>query len=108
MAVNPKQKDEAETNVRWHLLRGEEEAGGSAPLSAEDTGSLQWQRRSAKIIGASSPCAPGCERARAPARARALRYFSSCELAASSQGFFEGLIDAQDLGLRLTLEEGLS
>lgn len=35
-------------------------------------------------------------------------YFLSCELEVSSQGFFEGLIYAQDLGLRLTLEGGLS
>lgn len=37
-----------------------------------------------------------------------LFYFPSCKLEVSSQGFFEGLIYAQDLGLRLTLEEGLS
>lgn len=35
-------------------------------------------------------------------------YFSSRELEVSSQGFFEGLVYAQDLGLRLTSEEGLS
>lgn len=45
---------------------------------------------------------------RALVHACTLLYFSSCKLAASSQGFFEGLICAQDLGLRLTLEEGLS
>lgn len=37
-----------------------------------------------------------------------LFYFSPYELEVSSQGFFEGLIFAQDLGFRLTLEEGLS
>lgn len=69
------------------------------PLSAEDTGSLQWRGLSAKIISTSPPhCKHSLQ----------LLYFSSCKLAASSQGFFEGLIYAQDLGLRLTLEEGLS
>lgn len=37
-----------------------------------------------------------------------LFYFSTYQLEVSSEGFFEGLIYAQDLGLRLTLEEGLS
>lgn len=32
MGMNPKQKDEAETNVHWHLLHREGEAGSSAPL----------------------------------------------------------------------------
>lgn len=79
----------------------------SLPLSAEDTGSLQWQGLSAKIISTSPPhCKHSLQRV--CVRARALLYFSSCKLAASSQGFFEGLIYAQDLGLRLTFEEGLS
>lgn len=80
--------------------------GSFALLSAEDTRSVQWQGHSTKIILTSmlhcklnsSVCVSVC----------VLFYFSSRELKVSSQGLWKGLIYAQDLGLRLTLEEGLS